>query len=141
MGAWMRAWTVGLDEGNCVAEWVGGKQRNENWLPGPRLILPDASFLSALSDTPTTTWLTGWRVDVDVLDVLDVPDKTRHTAVKTRSTTVDSRQSTVKRRRLPSALPCHAATTTHAMPASSLPAHPPRSAPPPLVSEADARSW
>jgi hypothetical protein len=24
------AWTVGLDEGNCVAD----KQWNENWLPG-----------------------------------------------------------------------------------------------------------
>jgi hypothetical protein len=139
MGAWMRAWTVGLDEGNCVAEWVGGKQRNENWLPGPRLILPDASFLSALSDTPTTTWLTGWRVDVDVLDVLDVPDKTRHTAVKTRSIPVDGQETPSAICRLPSAMLLP--TTTHAMPASSLPAHPPRSAPPPLVSEADARSW
>jgi hypothetical protein len=52
--AWMRAivWPSG---------WAGSNEQwNENWLPGPRLILPDASFLS-LSDTPTTTWLTGWR--------------------------------------------------------------------------------
>jgi hypothetical protein len=120
--AWMRAWTVGLGEGNCVAEWVGGSN-------GMRSLAAWASFNPATRVFPLSLRHTdddlADRLDsLDVLevpdmpDVLPVPDKTRHTAVRIQLVTVD-RQDAVCR--LPSAV-CHAATTmAHAMPCLALP--------------------
>jgi hypothetical protein len=88
----------------------------------------------------------------DMPDVLPVLDNTRHTAVKTRSTRVDSQETPSAVYRLPSAI-CHlpSAVCHYHDPCHATPCQPRRRrrfrpirhapSPPPIVSEADARSW